>query len=400
MSAFVCDAVRSPIGKYGGTLASIRPDDLAAQVIEAIVNRNPNLNPKLVDEVIFGSANQAGEDNRNVARMAALIAGLPVDIPGITVNRLCGSGMDAIGFASRGIRCGDYKLVIAGGVESMSRSPFVIPKMDMAYSRKMSIQDTTLGWRFVNPKIEQNFGIDPLSMTSDNVALKYKIDRVDQDAFALRSQQRYKIALDKGVFDEEIVPIKTSPENRSGEIIFKDEHPRPDSSEEKLAQLKPIHPTKGSVTAGNASGINDGASALLIASEEMLDMCGLRPMAKIVSMASAGVEPRLMGIGPIPATKKVLATTGLKLEQMDLIEINEAFASQVLATLRELGIPDDAQYVNPNGGAIAMGHPLGMSGARLILSASYQLKRSGGKYALCAMCVGVGQGVAVILEAC
>ncbi len=400
MSAFVCDAVRSPIGKYGGALSAIRPDDLASQVIKALISRNPNLNFKLIDEVILGAANQAGEDNRNVARMAALLAGLSVDIPGITVNRLCGSGMDAIGFASRGIRCGDYKLVIAGGVESMSRSPFVLPKSQMAYSRDMNIHDTTLGWRFINPEIEQKYGVDPLSVTSDNVALEYKIDRVDQDAFALRSQRRYQIALKEGVFDKEIVPVRTSKEAGLEETISKDEHPRPNSNEEKLAQLKTMHPPKGSMTAGNASGINDGAAALLIASRELIDKFDLKPMAKIISMASAGVEPRLMGIGPIPATRKVLAAAGLKIEQMDLIEINEAFASQVLATLRAFEIPDDASYVNPNGGAIAMGHPLGMSGARLILSASYQLKRSGGRYALCTMCVGVGQGVAVILESC
>ena len=398
MDAYICDAVRTPIGRYGGTLSSIRADDLAAIPIAALVDRNARVDWGRLDEVIFGAANQAGEDNRNVARMAALLAGLPVGVPGTTINRLCASGMDAVGAAARGIRSSDYDMVIAGGVESMTRAPFVMPKASSAFSRENAIYDTTIGWRFVNPKMQARYGSDSMPQTADNVATEYKVSREDQDAFAARSQTRWAAARERGIFADEIIPV-TIPQRKGDPIVFDtDEHPRPGTTVEQLAKLKGVNAPDRTVTAGNASGVNDGAAALLIANRQSVDAFGLQPMARIVAMAAAGVEPRLMGIGPVPATRKVLARTGLKIEDMDVIELNEAFASQALATLRALGLPDDAPHVNPNGGAIAMGHPLGMSGARLALTASHHLKRTGGRYALCTMCVGVGQGTAMVIE--
>ena len=398
MDAFICDAVRTPIGRYGGALSSIRTDDLAAIPIAALKARNPDVDWSAVDDVIYGSANQAGEDNRNVARMAALLAGLPIDVPGTTINRLCASGMDAIGMAARGIRAGDYDMVIAGGVESMSRAPFVMPKAEAAFSRANTVYDTTIGWRFVNPKMKNSYGIDSMPQTADNVADEYNINREDQDAFAARSQARWGTADKSGIFADEIVPVNV-PQRRADPIIVdKDEHPRAGTTADKLAKLRGINGADLTVTAGNASGVNDGAAAVLLANEATAVKNGLTPMVRVVGMAAAGGAPRVMGIGPVPATRKVLAKAGLTIDQMDVIELNEAFASQGLATLRELGIPDDAAHVNPNGGAIALGHPLGMSGARLVLTAAYQLKRTGGRYALCTMCVGVGQGVALILE--
>ncbi len=398
MDAFICDAVRTPIGRYGGALSSVRTDDLAALPIAALIERNDFVDWSALDDVILGAANQAGEDNRNVARMAALLAGLPTNVPGITVNRLCASGLDAVGMASRAIRSGDQDLLIAGGVESMSRAPFVMPKATVAFARSNAVYDTTIGWRFVNPKMERTFGTHSMPETAENVAADYQISRADQDAFAARSQARWEAAQKSGIFADEIVPV-TMPRRNGDPIVFDtDEHPRPGTTTEKLASLKGINGPDLSVTAGNASGVNDGAAALLIASEAAATMHVLKPMARIVGMASAGVEPRVMGIGPVPATRKLLARTGLTIKQMDVIELNEAFASQALATLRELGVPDDAAHVNPNGGAIALGHPLGMSGARLALTAAHQLRRTGGRYALCTMCVGVGQGAALILE--
>ncbi|MGE4610819.1 MAG: 3-oxoadipyl-CoA thiolase [Paracoccaceae bacterium] len=398
MDAFICDAVRTPIGRYGGALSSIRTDDLAALPIAALKQRNPDVDWSTVDDVIYGSANQAGEDNRNVARMAALLAGLPADVPGTTINRLCASGIDAIGMAARGIKAGDYDLVIAGGVESMSRAPFVMPKAEAAFSRANTVYDTTIGWRFVNPAMKAAYGTDSMPETADNVATDYNISRDDQDAFAARSQARYGAAQAAGVFADEIIPVSI-PQRRADPVIFDtDEHPRVDTSADKLAKLRAINGADLTVTAGNASGVNDGAAAVLLASESAMVKNRLTPMVRVVGMSAAGVEPRIMGIGPVPATRKVLARAGLTIDQMDVIELNEAFASQGLASLRELGIADDAAHVNPNGGAIALGHPLGMSGARLALTAAYQLKRTGGHYALCTMCVGVGQGVAMILE--
>lgn len=398
MEAFICDAIRTPIGRYGGALSSIRADDLAALPIAALMARHPNLDWRALDEVIFGSANQAGEDNRNVARMAALLAGLPVSVPGTTVNRLCASGMDAVGAAARGIKAGDYDLVIAGGVESMSRAPFVMPKATSAFSRDNTVYDTTIGWRFVNPKMKAAYGVDSMPQTADNVAADYAVTRDDQDAFALRSQARWAAAQAAGVFGDEIVPVTVPQRKGNAVVVDTDEHPRPDTSVESLARLKGVNGPDLTVTAGNASGVNDGAAALLIANEAAAERHGLRPMARIVGMSAAGVAPRVMGIGPVPASEKVLSRAGLTIADMDVIELNEAFASQALATLRGLGLPDDAPHVNPNGGAIAMGHPLGMSGARLVLTAAYQLRRTGGRYALCTMCVGVGQGAAIILE--
>ena len=398
MNAYICDAVRTPIGRYGGALSSIRTDDLAAIPIAALKERNPNVDWAAVDDVIYGSANQAGEDNRNVARMAALLAGIPVEVPGTTINRLCASGMDAIGMAARGIRAGDYDMAIAGGVESMSRAPFVMPKANSAFSRSNTVYDTTIGWRFVNPKMKTDHGVDSMPQTADNVAADYGISREDQDAFAARSQARWAAAHEAGIFADEIVPVSVPQKRADPVIVDTDEHPRVGTTVEKLAKLRGINGADLSVTAGNASGVNDGAAALLLANETTAVKNGLTPMVRIVGMAAAGVPPRIMGIGPVPATRKVLAKAGLTIEQMDVIELNEAFASQGLATLRELGIADDAAHVNPNGGAIALGHPLGMSGARLALAAAYQLKRTGGRYALCTMCVGVGQGVAMILE--
>ncbi len=396
--AFICDATRTPIGRYGGALSSVRTDDLAALPIAALMARNPQVDWASLDDVIYGSANQAGEDNRNVARMAALLAGLPTDVPGATINRLCASGLDAVGMASRAIRAGDQDMLIAGGVESMSRAPFVMGKATAAFSRAAEVFDTTIGWRFINKKMKAQYGVDSMPRTADNVAADYDINRADQDAFAARSQARWAAAHDAGVFAEEITPV-TIPQRKGDDIVVTtDEHPRPGTGADKLAKLRGVNGPDLTVTAGNASGVNDGAAALLIASEAAAAKNGLTPMARIVGMASAGVEPRIMGIGPVPATRKALDRAGLTIEQMDVIELNEAFAAQGLASLRELGVADDAAHVNPNGGAIALGHPLGMSGARLVMAATYQLKRTGGRYALCTMCVGVGQGAALILE--
>jgi 3-oxoadipyl-CoA thiolase len=398
MNAYICDAQRTPIGRFGGALAAVRADDLAAVPISALIARNPDVDWSRVDDVIYGCANQAGEDNRNVARMAALLAGLPVDVPGATINRLCASGMDAVGAAARAIRAGDIDLAIAGGVESMTRAPFVMPKADSAFSRNNAVYDTTIGWRFVNPAMKATYGIDSMPQTADNVAQDYDISRADQDAFALRSQQRWAAADAAGVFADEIAPV-TIPQRKGDPIVVdRDEHPRPGTTADNLANLRGINGVDRTVTAGNASGVNDGAAALLIASEQATKDHNLTPIARVVAMSAAGVEPRVMGIGPIPACQKVLARAGLTIDQMDVIELNEAFASQGLATLRALGVSDDAPHVNANGGAISIGHPLGMSGARLVMTAALQLKRTGGRYALCTMCVGVGQGVALILE--
>ena len=396
--AFICDGVRTPIGRYGGALASVRPDDLAAHVIAALKNRNSKVAWERVDEVIFGDANQAGEDNRNVARMASLLAGLPETVPAITVNRLCASGMDAVGFAARGIKAGDYDLAIAGGVESMSRAPFVMPKANAAFSRANAVFDTTIGWRFVNPNMRSRYGTDSMPETADNVAADYSVSRRDQDAFAARSQERWQAASAAGLFKDEIVPVEVPQRKGDPILVDADEHPRSGTTAEKLSKLRGINGPELTVTAGNASGVNDGAAAMIIASEAGAKDNGLKPLARIVSMSSAGVEPRVMGIGPVAATRKLLVRTGLAIGQMDVIELNEAFASQALATLRELGVADDAEHVNPNGGAIAIGHPLGMSGARIVLAAARQLGRTGGRYALCTMCVGVGQGTAMIIE--
>lgn len=396
--AFICDGVRTPIGRYGGALSSIRTDDLAALPIAALIARNKGVDWSKVDEVIYGSANQAGEDNRNVARMAALLAGLPDVVPGSTINRLCASGMDAVGFAARGIKAGDYDLTIAGGVESMSRAPFVMPKATAAFTRANEVFDTTIGWRFINRKMKDAYGVDSMPETADNVAAEYGINRADQDAFAANSQAKCAAAQDAGLFADEIVPVHV-PQRKGDPIIFDtDEHPRAGTTAEKLAKLKGINGPELTVTAGNASGVNDGAAALLIGSDKALYKHSLTPIARIVGMSSAGVAPRIMGIGPVPASQKALDRAGLTIGQMDIIELNEAFASQGLATLRSLGIADDDPRVNPLGGAIALGHPLGMSGARLVLTAAHQLKRTGGRYALCTMCVGVGQGTAIILE--
>lgn len=398
MDAFICDAQRTPIGRYGGSLSQVRTDDLAAIPLAALMARNPQVNWAAIDDVIYGDANQAGESNRNVARMAALLAGLPVDVPGTTINRLCASGMDAVGMAARAIRAGDYDMALAGGVESMSRAPFVMPKSTGAFSRSNAVYDTTIGWRFVNRKMQQEFGIDSMPETADNVAEDYGINRADQDVFAARSQARWAAAHQAGVFQEEITPVTISQRKGDPVIVDQDEHPRPGTTADKLAGLKAINGPDKTVTAGNASGVNDGAAAILMANEAAAAQNGLTPIARVVGMSVAGVEPRVMGIGPVPASRKVLARAGLTIDQMDVIELNEAFASQGLATLRELGVADDAPHVNPNGGAIAIGHPLGMSGARLVMTAAYQLRRTGGRYALCTMCVGVGQGAALILE--
>jgi acetyl-CoA acyltransferase len=396
--AFICDAQRTPIGRYGGALSSVRTDDLAAVPIAALMARNPGVDWAKLDDVIYGDANQAGEDNRNVARMAALLAGLPTDVPGTTVNRLCASGMDAVGMASRGLKAGDYDLAIAGGVESMSRAPFVMPKATSAFARQNAVYDTTIGWRFVNKKMQGEYGTHSMPETADNVAEDYQISREDQDAFAARSQARWVAAHEAGRFADEITPVSVPQRKGDPVVVDTDEHPRPGTGMEQLAKLKGVNGPDLSVTAGNASGVNDGAAAILMASEAGVKAHGLTPIARVVSMQAAGVEPRVMGIGPVPATRKVLAKTGLTMDDMDVIELNEAFASQGLATLRELGVADDDDRVNPNGGAIAIGHPLGMSGARLVLTAAYELKRRGGRYALCTMCVGVGQGTAMIIE--
>ena len=396
--AFICDAIRTPIGRYGGSLAKVRADYLAARPIAEILSRNGGLDPKAIDELYYGCANQAGEDNRNVARMAGLLAGLPVDVPACTVNRLCGSGMDAIGLAARSIKTGEASLVMAGGVESMSRAPLVIPKQETAFGRRAEMFDTTMGWRFINPLMQELYGVDSMPETGENVAEQYSVSRADQDAFAFASQQRVVIARKKGFFAHEIIPVSIPQRRGDPLIVDTDEHPRADTSLEKLSLLPTPFRTDGTVTAGNASGINDGACALLLASGKAARKHGLKPLAKVVGMAVAGVEPRIMGIGPLPAIKKVLAVTGLELAQMDVIEINEAFAAQSLAVIRVLGLPDDAAQVNPNGGAIALGHPLGMTGARLVTTAAYQLRETGGHYALCTMCIGLGQGIAMIIE--
>ncbi len=396
--AFICDAVRTPIGRYAGALSSVRTDDLAAIPIAELVRRNGGVDWASVDDVIYGCANQAGEDNRNVARMAALLSGLPDTVAGTTINRLCGSGLDAVGMAARAIKAGDADLMIAGGVESMSRAPFVQGKSDTAFSRNAVIFDTTIGWRFINPAIQSKFGCDSMPETADNVAEQFHISREDQDLFALRSQQRCAEATHAGYFNDEIVPVRVPQKRKEDLVVDTDEHPRASTTLESLAKLRGINGPDLSVTAGNASGVNDGACALIVASDAAVQRHGLTPRARILSMASAGVEPRIMGIGPEPATRKVLARTGISLSDIDLIELNEAFAAQGLAVLRALGIDDDAPFVNPQGGAIALGHPLGMSGARLALTATAQLQRHTLRYALCTMCVGVGQGVALLLE--
>jgi len=396
--AYICDAIRTPIGRYGGVLATVRTDDLAAIPIKFLVERNPTVDWNALDDVVYGCANQAGEDNRNVARMALLLAGLPKEISGSTVNRLCGSSMDAVAVASRGIKSGEVDLILAGGVESMSRAPFVMGKADAAFSRNMKIEDTTIGWRFVNPAMKAKFGTDSMPETAEIVAEEYHVARADQDAFAFRSQQRTSAAMKAGRLAEEIVAVPIPQKKGDPVRVSVDEHPRPDTTLEALAKLKGIVKPDGTVTAGNASGVNDGACALLLASEDAIKRHGLAPKARVIAAAAAGVAPRIMGMGPVPATRKVLAKAGLNLSQMDVIELNEAFAAQALAVLRELGLSDDAAHVNPNGGAIALGHPLGASGGRLVTTALYQLLRAKGRYALCTMCIGVGQGIAVILE--
>lgn len=396
--AYICDAIRTPIGRYGGGLASVRTDDLGAIPIKALMQRNPQVDWQRVDDLVYGCANQAGEDNRNVGRMVGLLAGLPTTVAGVTLNRLCGSGMDAVSMASRSIKAGEAQLMIAGGVESMSRAPFVMPKAQGAYSRQAEIYDTTIGWRFINPLMKSLYGVDSMPETAENLANEFSIARQDQDAFALRSQQCAGQAQTAGLYADEIVPVSI-PQRKGGPVVVEhDEHLRPQVTLESLAKLKGVVSASGSVTAGNASGVNDGACALLLASEAGLKQHQLTPRARVVASASAGVDPRVMGFGPVPAVHKVLAMSGLELDQMDLIELNEAFAAQALSVTRNLGLADDDARVNPLGGAIALGHPLGMSGARLITTALYQLQRSGGRYALCTMCVGVGQGVAMIIE--
>ena len=396
--AFICDAIRTPIGRYGGALATMRADDLAALPIKALQSRNSEVDWAAVDDLIYGCANQAGEDNRNVARMALLLAGLPETVPGATVNRLCGSGLDAINIAARAIKTGEQDVLIAGGVESMSRAPFVLAKARAAFDRNAEMYDTTIGWRFVNPLMRAQYGTDAMPETAENVAAEFNIAREDQDAFAWRSQQRAGAAMASGWLQQEIIPVSIPQRKGEALCIEQDEHPRPETTLAALAALKTPFRTDGTVTAGNASGVNDGACALLLASESGAKKHGLTPRARVVATAVAGVAPRIMGMGPVPATQKVLAQTGLQLAAMDVIELNEAFAAQALAVLRQLGLPDDAVQVNPNGGAIALGHPLGMSGARLVTTALYQLQRSGGRYALCTMCIGVGQGIAMIIE--
>ncbi|MCH7854792.1 MAG: 3-oxoadipyl-CoA thiolase [Proteobacteria bacterium] len=397
-NAWIIDAVRTPIGRYGGALSSVRPDDLGAIPIAALLQRNASLDAADIDDLILGCANQAGEDNRNVARMSALLAGLPVNVPAATVNRLCGSGMNALGNAAHAIKAGDANIVIAGGVESMSRAPFVQGKATAAFSRNAEIYDTTLGWRFINRRMEEQYGVDSMAETAENVAADFDISREDQDQFALRSQLKTADAMANGILAEEMVPVSIPQRRGDPLVVDTDEHPREGSTLEGLTRLKPFVRADGTVTAGNAAGINDGACALLVASDEAVSKYAFKPMARVVTWASAGVEPRIMGIGPVPAARTVLANAGLEIEQMDVIELNEAFAAQGLAVLRKLGIADDAAHVNPNGGAIALGHPLGMSGARIAATAAYQLQRQGGQYALCMMCIGVGQGIAMILE--
>ncbi|HYD16569.1 MAG TPA: 3-oxoadipyl-CoA thiolase [Candidatus Nanoarchaeia archaeon] len=396
--AFICDAVRTPFGRYGGVLAAVRADDLAAVPLKALQERNPGVQWDAVGDVIFGCANQAGEDNRNVARMALLLAGLPVEVTGTTVNRLCGSSMDAVALAASGIKAGEQELVVAGGVESMSRAPFVMGKADSPFSRSLKMEDTTMGWRFVNPLIKAQYGTDTMPETAENVAEQFNISRDDQDRFAFCSQQRTASAMRSGALAQEIVPVPLPGKRGETQEVSVDEHPRPDTTIEGLARLKPVVRPNGTVTAGNASGINDGACALIIASEDAAKRHGLTPRARIVASSTAGVQPRIMGFAPAPAIRKVLAKSGLKLDEVNVIELNEAFAAQVLAVTRDLGIADDDPRVNPTGGAIALGHPLGASGGRLVTTATYQLVRTGARYALCSMCIGVGQGIAVVLE--
>ena len=396
--AYICDAIRTPIGRYGGTLAAVRADDLGAIPLKALMERNPTVDWAAVDDIIYGCANQAGEDNRNVARMAGLLAGLPVEVPGTTVNRLCGSGMDAIGLAARSIKSGETELMVAGGVESMSRAPFVMGKADAAWSRSAAIYDTTIGWRFPNPRMKKLYETHSMPQTADNVAAEFSISRADQDAFALRSQQRWAAANAAGRFNDEIVPV-TIPRRKGDPLVFDtDEHPRPETTLADLARLKGVNGPDLTVTAGNASGVNDGACGVLLASEAAAVRHGLKPRARVIGMATAGLLPRIMGFGPAPAVRKLLAKTRFSLQQMDVIELNEAFAAQALAVLRDLGLHDDEARVNPNGGAIAMGHPLGMSGARLVTTAMYELERRNGRFALCTMCIGVGQGIALMIE--
>jgi len=394
---YICDAVRTPIGRFGGALATVRADDLAAIPLRALLERNPQLDPAAIDEVFMGSANQAGEDNRNVARMAALLAGLPDTVPGVTLNRLCASGMDAVGTAFRAIACGEMELAIAGGVESMSRAPYVMGKADTAFGRTQKIEDTTIGWRFINPKMKEMYGVDAMPQTADNVADEWLISRSDQDAFALRSQQRSAVAQQSGFFAEEIVPVVIK--GKKGEtVVDTDEHPRVDTTAEALAKLKPVNGPDKTVTAGNASGVNDGAAAMILASAEAVQKYGLKPRAKVLGMASAGVAPRVMGYGPVPAVRKLCERLNVAVSDFDVVELNEAFAAQGLAVTRDLGLPDDSPMVNPNGGAIALGHPLGMSGARLVLTTVHQLEKTGGRLGLATMCVGVGQGLAIVVE--
>ncbi|WP_374417663.1 3-oxoadipyl-CoA thiolase [Stutzerimonas kunmingensis] len=394
---FICDAVRTPIGRFSGALAAVRADDLAAIPLRALLERNPQLDPAAIEDVFMGSANQAGEDNRNVARMAALLAGLPHTVPGVTLNRLCASGMDAVGTAFRAIACGEMELAIAGGVESMSRAPYVMGKADTAFGRTQKIEDTTIGWRFINPKMKEMYGVDAMPQTADNVADEWQISRADQDAFALRSQQRAAAAQQAGFFAEEIVPVVIR--GKKGEtVVDTDEHPRGDTSAEALAKLKPVNGPDKTVTAGNASGVNDGAAAMILASAEAVQKYGLKPRAKVLGMASAGVAPRVMGYGPVPAVRKLCERLNIAVSDFDVVELNEAFAAQGLAVTRDLGLPDGSPKVNPNGGAIALGHPLGMSGARLVLTAVHQLEKTGGRLGLATMCVGVGQGLALVVE--
>jgi 3-oxoadipyl-CoA thiolase len=398
MNAYLCDGVRTPIGRYGGALSGLRTDDLGALPLQALLARHPSLDPALIDELIYGCVNQAGEDNRNVARMSALLAGLPVEVPAVTVNRLCGSGLEAVAQAARALHAGQARIAVAGGVESMSRAPLVMPKPTAAFSRHAEVHDSTIGWRFVNPRMEALHGVDSMGETAENVAREHRISRADQDAFALRSQQRAAAAQQSGVLAQEIVPVSVPGRKGAATRVSVDEHPRADTTAASLAALKPAFRQGGTVTAGNASGVNDGAAALLMANEAAAQRHGLRPLARIVGCASAGIAPRVMGFGPVPAVHKLLAQTGLRMRDFDVIELNEAFAAQGLAVTRALGLPDDAPHVNPNGGAIAFGHPLGMSGARLVLTAARQLQRSGGRYGLVTMCVGVGQGVAMAIE--
>jgi acetyl-CoA acyltransferase len=396
--AYICDGIRTPFGRYGGSLAGVRTDDLAAVPLQALMQRNPGIDWSQLDDVILGCANQSGEDNRNVARMALLLAGLPVAVPGSTVNRLCGSSLEAITAAARAIRCGEAQLILAGGVESMSRAPYVMGKASSPFAREQSLQDTTLGWRFINPAMERQYGVDSMAQTAENVAQDFNISREDQDAYALRSQQRAARAQSEGVLAEQITPVSIARHKQSALVVDRDEHLRPDTQAEQLARLQGIVMPGGSITAGNASGLNDGAAALLIASEEAVKRFGLTPRARIVATAVAGVEPRIMGIGPVPATQKLLAAQQLAIADIDLVEVNEAFAAQVLAVTRALGLPDDAAHVNPHGGAIALGHPLGASGTRIVLSAVHELQRRQVRRALCTMCIGVGQGIALLLE--